>query len=343
VPVPRSALHATLLGYNHAQPSFRYRMLSLAPALEAAGWTVSLETFPSGRYIVRTWERRELLRRSNVVVLHQIKLSGVEARLLAALAPRRVFDFDDAIYVRKPRRLGDPAGDSWWRRRKFAATCRFVDVVAAGNEVLARAAAPYARRVVILPTALDTGVYRATSATQEDPPTIVWVGSPENLVYLEMLRPALARLSTRYPTLQLRVICSKFPDWSDVRIDPVLWSPANEIAALASSHIGVMPLTDDEWSRGKCAFKLLQYMAASLPCVASPVGANTEAVIENQTGFHASNVPEWEAALQRLIRSSELRSRLGAAGRALVEERYGVRNYQTRYVEVLANLVAASY
>ena len=128
----------------------------------------------------------------------------------------------------------------------------------------------------------------------------------------------------------------------DVRIDPVLWSPANEIAALASSHIGVMPLTDDEWSRGKCAFKLLQYMAASLPCVASPVGANTEAVLENETGFHASNSAEWEAALERLIRSPELRARLGAAGRRLVEERYGVRNYQTRYVALLASLVAAS-
>src|SRR5450631_648053 len=144
-------------------------MLSLVGALEAAGWTVHLETYPSGRYVFRTWERRALLTRSSVVVLHQIKLSDVEARLFAALAPHLIFDFDDAIYVRKPRRLGEPAGDSWWRRRKFAATCRAVDVVAAGNDVLARAAAPYARRTVILPTALDASVYRATVATQDDP------------------------------------------------------------------------------------------------------------------------------------------------------------------------------
>jgi len=314
-------------------------MLSLVGVLEAAGWTVHLETFPSGRYGLRTWERRELLRHSSVVVLHQIKLSGAEARLLAAIAPRRIFDFDDAIYVRKPRRLGEPAGDSWWRRRKFAATCRGVDVVAAGNDVLAREAAPYAHRVLTLPTALDTSVYRATSATQNDPPTVAWVGSPENLVYLELLRPALARLSARYPALRLRVICSKFPDWSDVRIEPVLWSPASEIAALAGSHIGVMPLTDDEWSRGKCAFKLLQYMAASLPCVASPVGANTEAVLEDQTGYYARNAAEWEDALERLMRSPELRARLGAAGRAHVQERYAVENYQARYVALLESLL----
>jgi glycosyltransferase involved in cell wall biosynthesis len=336
--VQHPAPHAILLGYQHTQPSFRYRMLSLVAPLEAAGWTVQLETFPSGRYVLRTWERRELLRRSSVVVLHQIKLSGAEARLLAAFAPRRIFDFDDAIYVRKPRHLGEPAGDSWWRRQKFAATCRAVNVVAAGNDVLARAAAPYAHRVVTLPSAVDTSIYRATSATQADPPTIAWVGSPENLVYLEILRPALARLSQRYPTLRLRVICSKFPDWPEVRIDPVQWSPASEIAALATSHIGVMPLADDEWTRGKCAFKLLQYMAASLPCVASPVGANTEAVLEGETGYYARNAAEWEVALERLLGSAELRAALGAAGRAHVESRYGVRGYRAHYVALLEEL-----
>ena len=332
--------HATLLGYRLNQPSFRYRMSSLVAPLEAAGWTVHLESFPSGRYGLRTWERRELLRRSSVAVLHQIKLSGAEARLFAAYAARRIFDFDDAIYVRKPRHLGEAADDSWWRRQKFAATCRRVDVVAAGNDVLAAAAAPYARRIVTLPTALDASTYQATSATQDDPPTIAWVGNPENLGYLEVLRPALARLAVRHPALRLRVICSQFPDWPDVRIERIQWSPAAEIAALAGSHIGVMPLTDDEWARGKCAFKLLQYMAASLPCVASPVGANTEAVIEGVTGFHARDPAEWEHALERLIGSAELRARLGAAGRAYVESRYGMKSYQARYLELFESLIS---
>jgi glycosyltransferase involved in cell wall biosynthesis len=334
--------HATLLGYRLDQPSFRYRMLSLAGALEAAGWTVRLERFPSGRYGVRTWERRELLRRSSVVVLHQIKLAGAEARLFAAFASRRIFDFDDAIYVRKPRHLGEPADDSWWRRQKFAATCRSVDVVAAGNDVLAAAAVAHARRIVTLPTALDASIYRATAASQDDPPTIAWVGNPENLGYLEILHPALARLSARHPGLRLRIICSRFPQWQDVRIEQVPWSPAAEIAALAGAHIGVMPLTDDEWARGKCAFKLLQYMAASLPCVASPVGANTEAVIDGRTGYHARNDSEWEQALERLIGSAELRARLGAAGRAHVESRYGMQNYQARYVTLFESLMSES-
>lgn len=330
--------HVTLLAYRLDQPSFRYRMQSLVAPLERAGWTVRIEKFPSRRYGVRTWERRELLRRSSVVVLHQIKLAGIEARLLAAFAPRVIFDFDDAIYVRRPRRLGEPADDSWWRRKKFASTCRAVTVVAAGNDVLAGAAAPYANRIVTLPTPLDASRYRATTATQNDPPTIVWVGSPENLVYLEILRPALARLAERHPELRLRIVCSSFPDWPDVRTERVLWSPDTEVEALASAHIGVMPLSDDEWSQGKCAFKLLQYMAASLPCVASPVGANTEAVIEERTGLHARDTDEWEQALERLIGAPSLRERFGAAGRAHVESRYNLSNYQARYVELFKGL-----
>src|SRR6201996_49373 len=131
-----------LLGYDLDQPSFRHRMRSLARPLECAGWVVRAERFPGGRYGLRTWERRALLRWAHIVVLHQIKLSSVEARLFAAFTPRRVFDGDDAISARKPRRRGEHADDSLWRRRKFAATCRAVDVVAAGNEVLAGVARP---------------------------------------------------------------------------------------------------------------------------------------------------------------------------------------------------------
>jgi glycosyltransferase involved in cell wall biosynthesis len=331
--------NALLLGYDLDQPSFRHRMRSLVGALETAGWRVRNECFPSGRYGLRTWERRALLRWADVVVLHQIKLSALEARLMRAFSRYRVFDVDDAIYVRKPRRLGDPVHDSPWRRRKFAATCRYVNVVAAGNDVLAGVARVTAPDVVILPTSIEVAAYQPTTATAADPPTIAWIGSPENLIYLEMIRPALARLSARHPGLRVRVICSKFPDWPEINLERVVWSSQTEAASLAAAHIGVMPLTDDEWSRGKCAFKLLQYMAASLPCVASPIGANTEAVIDGVNGFHARDVGEWERNLERLIESAELRARFGKAGYAHVEQRYSMKNYQVNYVALLNRIV----
>lgn len=327
-----------LLSYGLDLPSFRHRMRSLIDPLEAAGWQVRAERFPSGRYGLRTWERRELLRWADVVVLHQIKLSALEARLFARFGRHRIFDVDDAIYVRKPRRLGDPVDDSKWRQMKFRATCRWVDVVAAGNEVLAGAAQSAAREIAILPTSIDTAGFGASTASRTDPPTVAWIGSPENLTYLEMIRPALARLTIRHPRLRVRVICSRFPDWPEIDIERVPWSSQSEAASLAGAHIGVMPLTDDEWSRGKCAFKLLQYMAASLPCVASPVGANKEAVIDGVTGFHARNDEEWESRLERLIESPDLRARFGASGHAHVEERYSMHAYQSAYVALLARV-----
>jgi hypothetical protein len=331
---------ALLLGYDPNQPSFRHRMQTLVGPLEAAGWEVRTERFPSGHYGIRTWQRRGLLAWADVVVLHQIKLSAIEARLFSALSRHRVFDLDDAIYVRKPRRLGEVADDSIWRRRKFLATCRHADLVAAGNEVLAGAARAAAKQTAILPTSIQASDYLASSATQDDPPTIAWIGSPENLVYLDMIRPALERLAGRHPRLRLRVICSRFPQWPGVPIEAVPWSSATEAKSLSTAHIGIMPLSDDEWTRGKCAFKLLQYMAASLPCVASPVGANTEAVIDGVTGFHARGLEDWERSLERLIGSPELRARLGSGGRAHVEQRYSMLAYQSRYVELLARLVA---
>jgi glycosyltransferase involved in cell wall biosynthesis len=328
--------NAVLLGYDLDQPSFRHRMRVLVAPLEAAGWQVRQERFPSGRYGLRTFERRGLLKWADVAVLHQIKLSALEAGLFGALTRRRIFDVDDAIYVRKPRRLGEPVGDSRWRRRKFAATCRWVDVVAAGNDVLAGVARPAARAVEVLPTSIDVASYRP--AAGDGAPTIVWIGSPENLIYLEMIRPALARLTARHPALKVRVICSAFPAWPEINVEPIRWSEDTEAAALAAAHIGIMPLTDDEWSRGKCAFKLLQYMAASLPCVASPVGANTEAVIDGVNGFHAASPGEWESRLETLIVSPQLRARFGAAGLEHVARRYSMRAYRDRYAALLSRL-----
>ena len=329
-----------LLGYGLEQPSYRHRMRSLIEPLQAAGWQVRAEQFPSGRYGLRTWERRALLRWADVTVLHQIKLSSVEARIFAAFSRRRVFDVDDAIYVRKPRRLGELPDESAWRKQKFAATCRWVDAVAAGNDVLAGVARAAAREVVVLPTSIDAACYETTFAGPSEAPTIAWIGSPENLIYLDMIRPALARLTQRHPTLKMRVICSEFPDWKDVNVERVPWSSATEAHSLAGAHIGVMPLTDDAWSRGKCAFKLLQYMAAALPCVASPVGANTEAVLDGINGFHAADVDGWERSLEKLILSPELRAEFGAKGRQHVEQRYALSSYRTNYLSLLRRLAA---
>jgi glycosyltransferase involved in cell wall biosynthesis len=326
------------LGQDLQTPSFRHRAQSLYPALRQQGWTIRDEELPRGRYAVRLWERRSLLASVRVVFLAQFKLSSPEAWLLRRLVPHYVFDVDDAIYVRQPRRVGDAPHDSYWRRQKFAATCKHADCVVVGNRILAAVAAISAREVIVLPTPVDPGRYAPSIPDPGRPPTIVWIGRPENMKYLELLHAALVRLSRRFAGLRLRVVCSSFPQWSDVAIDAVPWSAATEASALASADVGIMPLTRDEWTEGKCAFKLLQYMAASLPCVASPVGANKEAVIEGTTGFFADSDAEWEAALARLLESPPLRARLGAAGRRHLESNYVTSGYAQRYTALLTRI-----
>ena len=157
--------NVVLLGYDPNQPSFRHRMQSLVAPLEAAGWQVRLERFPSGRYGLRTWERRELLgwaRRGRAAPDQTERARG--ALWSPRLSRQRVFDVDDAIYVRKPRRLGEPRTIRRGAAGNSRATCRSVDVVAAGNEVLAGVARPAARGSQILPTSIDVACYRPTTA-----------------------------------------------------------------------------------------------------------------------------------------------------------------------------------
>ncbi len=340
---------ALLVGYDPDLPSFRHRLLAVVPELERRGWRVAVERFDRGRYFRRILVRRDTFRSADLVVLSKVNMSAAEAALLRRYARRLVLDFDDAIYIRKPRRVGDAPDTSSWRRRKFEAVCRRADAVIAGNETLAAAARPHARAVHVVPTpvaceplpapaaASTPGVSGDAVATDE--PTIVWIGMPENVGYLETVRPALAALTRRFPGLRLRVVSSEFPDWNDVNVERVRWQPGIEREVLPGATAGIMPLADDEWTRGKCAFKLLQYMAAAVPCVASPVGANTDVVVPGSTGYLASATEEWIEALGALLADSDLQSRLGAAAREEVERRFDVRVVAPKMADALLSVV----
>jgi glycosyltransferase involved in cell wall biosynthesis len=327
-----------ILSYDPDVPSFRYRIAPVVERLTRAGRSCRVICLPSGRHVRRLFDLQRELRSARVVLAAKIKFSPPEPLILRRMCRRLAFDFDDAIYVLRPRAPGLPPGESRWRRWKFAATCAATDLVIAGNETLAAAAAPHSSRVVIVPTPLDIDRYRTADVAAAGAPTLVWLGLPDNLNYLELVRPAIAALTRRWPDLRLRVICSEFPDWTDVAVERVQWSPASEVAGLATAHIGLMPLADDAWTRGKCAFKLLQYAAASLPCVASDVGANREAVLDGASGLLVPPGGSWEPALARLLESPELRTSFGRRGREHVAEHYAADVVSTRCARLLAEL-----
>lgn len=332
---PRRALFWT---YDPEEPSFRHRMLTAGDVLASRGWQCEVETLPKGRYLRRILERRDSLRTADVVLLHRIKLTPVEFRPLRHLCRCLVFDVDDAIYYRRPRKLGDPPDKAWFRQYKFSRTCAISDLVMAGNERLAERAGRWAPWVEIVPTPVDLAPYEALSA-KRDPATLVWIGLPENLPYLELVREVIGQLATERRDMKLRVVSAEFPDWDNVPVEERQWSAQTEAASLCSAGIGIMPLTDDAWTHGKCAFKLIQYMAASLPCVGSAVGANLEVVEQGRTGFLAANPAEWATALRTLLDDPDRASEMGCAGRERVRDRYDIRVVSAHAADLVEQLV----
>ena len=304
-------------------PSFRHRLAALFPALEARGFVCRTEVFPRRRYGIRVLERLARLKEVDLLVIAKLKLLPLEARIVRGAARRIVYDFDDAIYLGKPDRPGVAPDVSFFRRSKFAATCRAADLVVAGSPVLAREAKRWARRVVVVPTAVDVSRYPRHVPRIGN--RLVWIGQPGNLSYLELIRSTLQELSRELPDLRVRVVCNRFPHWPELRLERLFWSAGTEAAALATSDVGLMPLSDDAWAAGKGAFKLLQYMAAGLPAVASPVGMNRTVVVEGSTGYLAADPKTWLGSLRFLLRSPERRHAMGEIARRRVEREYDLR------------------
>ncbi len=265
-------------------------------------------------------------RRYDVVVLfREAGLVGppVHEALLTRLGVPLVLDFDDAIW-----RLSGGGVNGVFSRLRFpgktARLCSGAATVSVGNAYLADYARRFNSDVHVVPTTIELADYPA----QEEPPaeapfTVVWTGSHSTLAHLEGARAALEALARRRK-LRLRIICDRPParPFSGVDTEFVPWSAQAESSQVAAGHVGIMPLPDDEFARGKCALKALQCMAVGRPVVVSPVGANRDVVRPGENGYWAATDEEWVQALDGLAASREERARLGAAARLTVERGY---------------------
>lgn len=223
-------------------------------------------------------------------------------KLAMKMAPRSIFDFDDAIHLRHPEAIG--------------AICKRATRVIAGNEFLASFARQHNDKVTIIPTPVETD--RFTPGTP-DKKTVVWCGSTDNLRYIKEIRPQIKR--------PLRVICNSKPDFE---CEYIPWSPTTEVEQIRNAGVGVMPLPDNDWARGKCGLKLLQYMACGLPTVYSPYGVNSE--VSGGTGVPATN--DWESAIEKAFTMD------GAAARARCEEHYSVKALFPRWWDAIQSALA---
>ena len=249
-----------------------------------------------------------------------------------------IFDFDDAIFV--PYRSPSNGYLSYLKfPAKTRAICRMASHVMAGNPYLADYARPVNANVTIIPTTIDTEKYTvARSKAASDPPIIGWSGSYSTVQHLDTLRGALQRLA-REERFRLRVIGTPNYELEGVEVEAMPWRVETETADLGAMDIGVMPLPDDRWSKGKCGLKALQYMALGIPTVCSPVGVNTDIIRDGENGLIADTEDEWVEKLKQLLRSADLRRRLGLAGRATVEDSYSALAQAPRVYQILESVV----
>ena len=237
---------------------------------------------------------------------------------------RMVYDFDDAIWLEDPDESGTFLAKLKWKK-KVATLCRWSYKVSAGNAYLAE----YARgaggtQVVINLTTLDMDHHHVGSKEQSDGPiTLGWTGTHSTLQYLNPIIPVLNQLAENH-SFRFLVISNQKPDWELPFMVYQAWNKETEIADLLQMHVGVMPLTDDPWSLGKCGFKALQYLSLGIPAVVSPVGVNREIVVPGQHGFWATTHAEWYRHLENLILDSSLRDILGKEGKEHVRLNFSV-------------------
>jgi glycosyltransferase involved in cell wall biosynthesis len=346
-------------------PGQRYRLEQWEPLLRERGVEITYAPFEDEelhallykpgllgkklQLVTRNLSRRlSLVRRVKdydlVYILREAALLGppVFEKLIYQRRVPIVFDFDDAVFVsyRSP-------SNGYLSYLKFASKtktiCRIASHVMAGNPHLADYARQVNDRVTVIPTTIDTEKYRVPQrAEQTGPPVIGWTGSYSTVQHLDTLRGALKKLAER-ESFRLRVIGTPAYECSPIDVDAMPWRADTELEDLSAIDIGVMPLPDDKWSKGKCGLKALQFMALGIPTVCSPVGVNTDIIQDDENGFIAGTEDEWVDKLSRLLRSAELRRRLGHAGRATVEQKYSAITQTPRVYEIFKSVISHGY
>ncbi len=318
-----------VLTNNPQRASFRQRIAVYLDILRAVGVNCEVFQLPSG-----VVARKKLFSRArdfDAVLLHKKCLNLHDGLWLRRCSRKIIYDFDDAIMY-SPKR---PESNRTSHYRLFVRQVKLVDMAIAGNEYLASHARGLCDRVEVLPTGLDTNEYKICKPQKEDGRLrLVWIGSSSTLAYLEGIKPALEQLGARFPDLVLRIICDEFFDIKNVRVEKRKWTLLTQFSELVTSDIGLAPLVDNRFTRGKCGFKVLQYQSSGLPVVSSPVGVNAQYVEDGLTGFHAASNEQWVEMVSELIENPRRRKQMAQAGRKHVEK-YNLEVTGLKFIELV--------
>lgn len=255
---------------------------------------------------------------------------------------RIVFDFDDSIWLSN---VSD-ANRRWSWVKDASKTSKLIalaDKVFAGNDYLADYARGFNKSVVVVPTTIDTDEYQPRTHRPDGPIVIGWSGSITTIQHFQYAIPALRAIRERFgDKVTFRVVGDGSYSVPELGIKGLPWRKDTELDDLRAMDIGIMPLPDDEWARGKCGLKGLQYMALGIPTLMSPVGVNSAIIHDGVNGFLARDTDEWVAKLCRLIDDADLRRRMGAEARRSVLEHWSTKAWRDRYVQHFNELLHGS-
>lgn len=248
-----------------------------------------------------------------------------------------IVDYDDAIFHNY-----DQHPNQFVRRflgNKIGTVMRCASLVVAGNAYLEEYAVKSgSKKVIIIPTVIDTYQYKVKEVQNPSEVIIGWIGSPSTLKYVEMLKPVLNEIKSKYP-IKLHIIGGKAGVGLDEIEEVVEWSETGEVEMIRKFDIGIMPLKDQLWEYGKCGYKLIQYMGCGLPVVGSPIGVNNVIIKEGVNGYKPIDADEWMKALESLIVNQRLRVAMGKEGRFMVEESYSLEKASKTWISLISEVV----
>lgn len=340
-------LRVVALTGQRRTPSARFRIGQFVAPLATEGIALDWrpapvsEYPPSARWLRPLWLPMTLAARlPDIARTRSADLTLLNREFVSTLATwegwtarPRIFDVDDAIWLRR--------GGGYAAR-----LARQMDLIVCGNQTLAEWFAQHKRPIEILPTAVATERFVPRRADTAPPPLAFgWSGTSSNHGFLRELEPAWGRVLRERPDVRLRICSDREPAWRDLpadRVDFVRWTPEAEVPFLQSLTVGLMPLVDSAWTRGKCSFKMLLYLSCGVPAVVSPVGMNREVLAGAEVGCAATTPAQWSDAILALFADETEREARGRAGRRLVEDKYSVAVISRRWARILRRVAAGT-
>ncbi|MDC3382720.1 glycosyltransferase family 4 protein [Candidatus Pelagibacter sp.] len=335
-----------LTKYNKRGASSRLRTLQYIPYLESNAFFITVSNFFDDKYLeeYQSNSKRSVIRifKSYIkrffvfLTIFRYDLIWIEKeifpyfpalfeRILKLVGKAYIVDYDDAIFHNYD--LSKKYLIKKFLDRKIYRVMKNAECVIVGNKYLAKYAESTRSLIRIIPTVVDSSIYIPKKKFLNKSPVIGWIGSRSTQKYLNNIYDPLKSICNLFDVRLLLIgatseIASKF---SDLKVDLVQWNEAEEISLIRNMDIGIMPLSDGPWEKGKCGYKLIQYMACAVPVIASPVGINIEIITKNNCGLLADSNEEWKNAFKRLLNNPEKCGELGNAGRVAVEQIYSLK------------------